>query len=48
MLYTDPDDGDQPPQLAVQYSDDTWEWLETIMDEGGSKRSGTPWEWCFY
>lgn len=48
MLYTDPDDGDQSPQLAVQYSDGTWEWLETIMDEGGSKRSGQPWRWCFH
>lgn len=47
MLYTDPDDGDQSPQLAVQYSDGTWEWLETILDEGGSKRSGQPWRWCF-
>lgn len=36
-LYTDPYDGEKYPELAVVYSDGTYEWLENILESEGYK-----------
>ena len=42
-LYTDPETGIKSPQVAVVYSDGSWEWLADILSGSGTKSSFTRW-----